>query len=98
MPGKYETILRSCYTGRKLTVEYNNCTFSGLVLEETKNTFVIEVHSLTEDKKQVKVIPKHGSLIKIDDVNNPRKKIAIDGKLLVNSPDKRIKLKIKRKW
>ncbi|MHA2298554.1 MAG: ribonuclease P protein subunit [Candidatus Hodarchaeales archaeon] len=98
MPGKYEEILRECYTGKNVTLIYNNFTFRGRILEETKNTFTIEIQSQKENETKLKVIPKHDSQIIANLDNSNRMKVNIVGKMLAQRPDKRIKAKIKRKW
>ncbi|MHA1166687.1 MAG: ribonuclease P protein subunit [Candidatus Hodarchaeales archaeon] len=101
MSSSYERILRECYTGRKVTLEYNNNAFNGVILEETKNTFIIEINRNIEGKKTIKTIPKRGStLITSFPVGKKGtvRRVRIDGKLLAQRPDKRVKLRIKRKW
>lgn len=99
MPSSYERILRECYTGRSVTLEYNKQAFNGVILQETKNTFIIEINGSLEGKKKIKTIPKRGStLITNFPIGKKERKVRIDGKLLAQRPDKRVKLRIKRKW
>lgn len=101
MPGNYEKIIRECYTGKNVTLEYNEQEFSGVILQETKNTFIIEINENNKGIRKVKTIPKSGSILETSfplGKKGIERRIRINGKLLTHRPDKRVKLRIKRKW
>ncbi|MBU0757253.1 MAG: ribonuclease P protein subunit [Nanoarchaeota archaeon] len=65
--------------GKTAKVEYHNKTFSGRIIDETKNTILFE----TENKKIIKLNKSSSQIM----INN----IAINGKNIQKRPEERIK-------
>lgn len=75
-----------------LKVEVVDKSLCGIIIDETKNTFKIEVES--EGKLLEKVIPKKDSIFRFE---IPSKEIIeIEGKILSIRPEDRIKKRFKR--
>ncbi len=84
-----KSILKIRLIGRQCCLNYSGFTFSGTIINETKNTWNI----MTE--KGLKIIPKDNSTlqIKLSD-----KLYEIDGIKLKRRHEDRIKNRMKRKW
>jgi ribonuclease P protein subunit POP4 len=89
-----KTIIYHCLIGLEVKImessNPNYLNLTGKVVDETKNTLIIEI------AQKEKRIPKRNSIFQFRLQNN--KAVEIQGTLLVGRPEERIKKKISYKW
>lgn len=67
---------------------------SGTIINETKKTFLIEINDYTNKNSKIKMIPKDVSVFHFFLPN--KEIIEINGKILTNHPEDRIKKRYKK--
>jgi len=92
MNERLDLVITDILIGQKIIIHQKNNKITGMVINETRNTLILE----TDPDKKIKIYPKNNNN-KIERIYK-KKKLLIDGSLLKGRPEERLKNEPRKKW